>query len=148
MDFKEEDFGWRLTFDEGRIERIQIDFRLGLAITDKISTTTITIASLCYLKGAGTDVPLGPENTPSLSPILPLFNVRVKDGFIQKTGRLALNFEDGRFLDVQPDDAYESWEVNNPSMKLRLICMPGGKVAGISGWANVPGYPNAITPSQ
>ncbi len=71
---------------------------------------------------------LTPEDTPTLGPVLILFNARVLGISIVDMGDLTVEFEHGVSIEVHPDDTYEAWQLSG-SQGFMLICGPGGSVA-------------------
>jgi hypothetical protein len=128
MELRDEKDGWHLSLKDGLVQLIQIDFRLGLVLSDTSGKAQLYIETPCRLKGAGGEVPLTPSESPSLAPILPLFNAKVIGVAIRKTGQLKVEFGDGQSLDVDPDDSYEAWQLGCSSIGSLLVCSPGGMV--------------------
>jgi hypothetical protein len=122
------DFGWLLAMDEGRIQRIEVDFRLGFLFGDKTETASLYIETPCYLRCEGRNIPLTPHDPCSLAPALALFNADVADVTIQRTGHLTARLKDGRFVEVDPNEQYEAWQLGSANGFL-LVCSPGGEVA-------------------
>lgn len=120
--------GWMLAMDEGRIQRIEVDFRLGLLLGDKTETASLYIETPCYLKGAGEDTLLIPDEPCSLAPVLALFNAEVEGVSIQRSGHLTAMLKNGRSLEVDPNEMYEAWQIGSTNGFL-LVCSPGGEVA-------------------
>ena len=130
MELKEDETGWYLALSEGSVQLIQIDFRLGLLFREASSAdgARLDIGEPCYLKGPGGRVPLTPGETSTHAPILPFFNAKVIGIAIQETGHLKVEFTGNRFLEIDPNDRYEAWELGC-SIGFKLICSPGGSVA-------------------
>jgi hypothetical protein len=128
LDLLSDNGGWQLVLHDGYVQLIHIDFRLGLFLADASGDAKLCIGSPCRLKGEDSDVLLNPEESSSLAPALPLFNAKVIGLSIQQTGHLKVQFGDGRLLEVNPDDAYEAWELGC-SIGFMLVCCPGGGVA-------------------
>ncbi len=127
MEFKEEN-GWYLKLHGGSVQLIQIDFRLGLFLSDSAHEAKIFIGTKCKLQRLGEEIFLTPSEPSSLAPILPFFNFKVIGISIQKTGQLKVEFGDEHTLEVSPDDCYEAWELGC-SVGLMMVCSPGGKVS-------------------
>jgi hypothetical protein len=127
MELRSEKDGWSLAFQDGFVQLIQVEFRLGMFLSDASGTAKLYVETPCRLKGLDADMPLTPEHSSSLAPALSLFNAQVIDAAIQKTGHLRVRFGDGRSLEVDPDDAYEAWQLGC-SVGL-FVCSPGGEVA-------------------
>ncbi len=122
------DFGWLLKMDEGRIQRIEVDFRLGLYFGDKNETASLHIGTPCNIKSEGKNTRLVPDAPWTLAPALTLFNAEIANVSIQKTGFLTAKLKDGRSLEIEPDEQYEAWQVGSTNGFL-LVCSPGGEVA-------------------
>jgi hypothetical protein len=122
------DFGWLLAMDGGRVQRIEIDFRLGLLFGDKAEMASLYIETPCYLRCEGRDIRLIPDEPCSLAPALALFNAEVADVSIQRTGHLTAMLKDGRSLEVDPNEQYEAWQISSTNGFL-LVCSPGGEVS-------------------
>jgi hypothetical protein len=129
MKLTETNGSWHIQFDDGRITYIHIDFRLALDIIDASGNASITIETPCRLKRAEGEVWLTPSESPSLAPILPLFNAKVIGVAVQKTGQLKVEFGDGCTLEVGPDDSYEAWQLGCSPIDVMLVCSPGGNVS-------------------
>ena len=128
MQLQQDDDGWYLMLHDGVVQLIQIDFRLGLFLSDALDKAQLYIETPCRLKHHEADVLLKPAETSSLGPALALFNARVMRIVIRKTGQLKVEFGDGYSLDVHPDDASEAWQIVC-STGLMLVCSPGGSVS-------------------
>ncbi|MER5218929.1 DUF6188 family protein [Streptomyces flaveus] len=56
----------------------------------------------------------------------------ISEAEVGNSGELAIEFESGVKLTVQPDDDYEAWGLVGPKRR-RVICTPGGEIAVWSG---------------
>lgn len=123
--------GWLLAMDEGLVQRIEIDFRLGFLFADKSETASLYIETPCILKCDGRDLPVIPSKPLTVAPILSLFNAGVADITILGTGHLTVTFRDGRLVEVCPDAKYEAWQLGGASdtNSFLLVCAPGGGVS-------------------
>jgi hypothetical protein len=119
--------GWYLAFTDGRIQLIQIDFRVGLVINDDQNEATVFIGVPFLLRDHESDLVLTPEQPTSLAPILPYFNASVGSVVVVSNGQLRMEFRSGSILQVDPNDRYEAWQLGCPNCL--LICKPGGGVA-------------------
>jgi hypothetical protein len=128
VELRDEKDGWLLALQDGLVQLIQIDFRLGLLLSDASGTAQLYIETPFCLNGPNTDVSLTPAKTSSLAPVLTLFNAAVIGVSIRKTGQLKVQFGDGRWLEVGPNDAYEAWQLGG-STGFMLVCSPGGNVS-------------------
>jgi Family of unknown function (DUF6188) len=130
MELTEDGDGWTLSFRDGRVQLIQIDFRLSLLVSEGTDEAWLHIETQARIRRGETDMLLVPEQTTSLAPILASFNVPVANIRIGKKGHLRLEFLGGSLLDVDPDEAYEAWQIECSIAKrgLMFVCMPGGEV--------------------
>lgn len=130
MMLKDDENGWYLLLQDGLVQLIQIDFRLGLFLSDTSGKAQLYIETPCLLSGPGGDVSLTPSQPSSLAPILPLFNAKVLGVSVQKTGKLKVEFADGFILEVGPDGRYEAWQLGcSPPVECMFVCGPGGSVS-------------------
>src|SRR6185295_2833438 len=98
MNLRDETDGWYLALQDGRVQCIQIDFRLGLLVSDAQDKAQVYVGTPCRLRGANIDVALDPGEPSSLAPVLPLFNASVTGIAIRKTGQLNVQFGTGHCL--------------------------------------------------
>ncbi|WP_235065553.1 DUF6188 family protein [Mycolicibacterium iranicum] len=78
----------------------------------------------------GTDaMTLSAEDDPNqaLHPIRVLVGSIIDEATVAAAGALRVDFSDGTRLDVEPDDAYEAWNVSGPDGAL-IVCTPGGSL--------------------
>lgn len=129
--FEEHEGGWTWKLVDGRIARIQIDFCLELHLEDGQTEVRVRIETQCNLKIAGAVQSLLPESAKTLAPILPFFNRKVLSIEIAKSGKLCIEMEDDSSLEVEPDDAYEAWQIFGDN--IQIICVPGGNIATLDG---------------
>lgn len=128
MKLRDDEKGWCLGLDEdGVVQLIQIDFRVGLLISDKSGEARLLIETPFTMNTTGERSVLIPEDAPSLAPVLALFNAKVMAISIKNTGRLIVEFGNGVSIEVHPDDKYEAWQLSG-SPGFRLVCAPGGSV--------------------
>ena len=130
MTYHESADGWHFETIDSRVQMIQIDFRLSLLISNGAGDMWVRIETAGHL-ASGTNATLfAPAETRSLAPVLELFNAKVDGVYVKKTGRLEVRFEDNRSIEVQPDRAYEAWQVEYlcKDEKLVLVCAPGSEV--------------------
>jgi hypothetical protein len=130
MDLKEDRDGWILSFRDGRVQLIQIDFRLNFLVTDGPDRTWLHVETPGRLKSGTTETSFVPEQSVTLAPMLVFFNSVVSKVRIAKTGQLVVEFEQDRLMFVAPDKAYEAWQIECSTEKgeLMLVCRPGGDV--------------------
>jgi hypothetical protein len=131
MKLREETDDWSLAIDNGRVQMIQVDFRLSLLIVDAHDHAWLRIGTACTLRGTEGAAALIPDQATSVSPILPFFNGSVTSLTVAKAGKLVARFGNGAVLEIEPDEAYEAWELacSIGTTKYLLVCSPGGKVA-------------------
>lgn len=125
--------GWHLLFQSGVVSLIQIDFRLGLFLSDSQEMVTLHVETPCRLRGPSLDEFLEPAAAVTLSPALSLFNSKVLAIEIDSMGNLAVRFEGDRWLEVSPHASYEAWQVGSSTQEILLVCAPGGRVAFFEG---------------
>jgi hypothetical protein len=129
LELNEIDQSWQLSLRQGIVRLIQIDFRLGLFLSDPPDELIIYVETVFSLENASGRTSLQVERPLSLCPMLAFFNARVRSVLIQKTGNLKVNFEDGSCLEVEPDNIHDAWQVASPSRGFLLVCSPGGTVS-------------------
>lgn len=122
---------WIISFSDGRIQLIQIDFRLSFLIVDGPSKAWIHIETRGKLKCEATESSFVPERSETLAPMLALFNAAVNKIEIGKTGELVVSTERDHLILVAPDAKYESWQISCSigSDNVMFVCPPGGEVA-------------------
>ena len=142
MEFTERADEWSISFTDGLIQMIQIDFRVSLLISDGKDHAWAYIEQPGHLKHGATEVEFVPSQTKTLLPILGLFNAVVKNCRIRKTGSLTIEFLNSEVLTVLPHGSWEAWQVSvsNAATETLLVCAPGGKIA-LFEEANVPRKP-------
>ena len=130
MRYNESIEGWQFETIDCRMQLIQIDFRLGLLISDGTSDIWVRIETAARIVSGTNATLFDPATIQSLVPILDFFNAKVRGVNIDKTGRLEVRFEDGRLIEVQPDRSFEAWQVEYACKgeKLMLVCAPGSEV--------------------
>lgn len=69
---------------------------------------------------------LDPGVPTTLGPAVALWNGTVKRARAAESGRLEIEFEDGRLLVVEPNDDFEAWELSGPRNAIVLCCVGGG----------------------
>ncbi|OAN30215.1 hypothetical protein A4X20_09880 [Mycolicibacterium iranicum] len=60
-----------------------------------------------------------------LQPLRELVGSIIDEAAVDPAGALRVGFSDGTRLQVEPDDAYEAWNVSGPDGAL-IVCTPGG----------------------
>ncbi len=107
------DFAVAFCFEDGSEMRIESDFRL--------------------VEGDDTEIEISVSQPAQTSARVPgRFNRAVESATVNDSGGLELRFDDSASLVVDADDSYEAWNFNRPGGR-KLICMPGGEIAG---WNN------------
>ena len=131
MELRDSRDGWTISLRGGRVQMIQIDFRLSLLISDGTDEAWLHIETRSWLRAGPTKRLLEPGQSESLAPILPFFNATVENIEITKSGRLTVRFQKDSYLAVEADAAYEAWQVgcSRESRGFLLVCPPGGEVA-------------------
>jgi uncharacterized protein DUF6188 len=124
MELKAENHSWRVAFNNGTVQQIKIDFRLGLLLTDGNDAAELCIGTPFRLINLGTTLSCIPENPESLAPVLALARKKVIEITIQNSGHMTIFFEFGSSLEVDPDDSYEAWEIGG-STGFLFVCRPG-----------------------
>jgi hypothetical protein len=131
MELLKQHDGWRLALENARVQMIQIDFRLSLLVSDGQDEAWVHIETPGVLRSGAKELLLTPEQTPTLAPILHLFNAEVTVIDIRKAGRLIIGFAGDGAIEVAPHDSYEAWQVAVQSERggCLLVCAPGGEIA-------------------
>ena len=135
MRLEEEHNGWALALERGRVEMIQIDFRLSLLVSDGPNDRCwLRIETLSKFRTAEKQTLIVPERSATLAPALSLFNVEVTAINIARVGHLEVTFGNGDRLEVAPDESYEAWQVECSTREgdMILVCPPGGDVVVFS----------------
>jgi hypothetical protein len=125
------DDGWTVEFDRGQVQRIELDFRLGILFSDSSSSASLHIGQECSLRTKSANRPVVPEVPSTVAAILPYSSAKIIGLMVWRDGQLALEFANGDRLEVCPNDKYEAWELGC-SDGFRLICNPGGGVSVFS----------------
>jgi hypothetical protein len=128
MRLREQKDLWQLTLIDGRITRLQMDYRLGLDLTDAEGTASLYIETPCLFYEGSSSYDLIPADTGSLGPALLLFNEGVVAVEVKPQGLLTVFLTNTRRLEVPPDSKFESWQLSLPGRFL-LVGSPGGYVS-------------------
>lgn len=90
----------------------------------------VLISSPLLLESKGLRYAITPEkySDERFGPVRRLVGQRIAAATVNTIGALQISFDDGTTLNVQPDDAYEAWNVSGPRGAL-TVCMPGGELA-------------------
>jgi hypothetical protein len=129
MTLVEQSDSWTIECVEGSIGQIHIDFRVTFDVVDGADRARVTIEELFRFNGPDGEVPISPAETPSLGPILALFNAEVTRITIKKSGRLRVEGNGGWSLEVDPNDTYEAWQLGYAPIHSLFVCSPGGEVS-------------------
>jgi hypothetical protein len=78
MRLEEDQKGRTISFDDGRVQMIQIDFRLSFQFAEVECHTWLHIETPAWLRCKGAEILLTPEWTTSLAPVLKFFAWSVK----------------------------------------------------------------------
>lgn len=130
MELMEDQDGWYISFKDGRVQLVQIDFRLSLLVADGSDKVWVRVETPGRLKSGMTEIPIAPAQSATLAPALPLFNAVVCGVRIARTGALVIEFQHDISLHVAPDEACEAWqmECSADGGEMLLVCPPGGDV--------------------
>jgi Family of unknown function (DUF6188) len=72
---------------------------------------TLHIETPFRLAGPDGEMLIDPEDTGELAAILSLFRAEVRKVSIRRSGKLNIEFDNGRELSVDPDERYEAWQL-------------------------------------
>lgn len=122
---------WYVSFENGLVQLIQIDFRTSLFIADGSEMVNLSIETEFLLRKNGKRFALKTSELAELAPVLSLFNTAVMSIKIKKTGLLTVEFGGDCFLEVEPDASYEAWQLGG-SNDFMFVCSPGGPVSMFS----------------
>lgn len=122
----EDEGGWRITFSDGYVNFLHIDYRLGVSLVDEPEHANLTIETEFTLREGANDIHIEPSDTMTLGPALRLFMKKVAFIDIRRDGNLEIQFEGDLNLEVEPAIVYESWEITCPMGS--FACYVGGDV--------------------
>lgn len=110
-----------------RVQSVKVDYTLVLQLSD---VHFIAVSSPLSVEVDGQSVRLSPEEDPQdcFGPIRELVGRTVEAADADATGALDVTFDGGGHLRVEPDPAYEAWNVSGPNGAL-VVSMPGGELA-------------------
>jgi hypothetical protein len=110
-----------------RVQSVEVGYTLVLQLSD---VHFIAISSPLSVEVDGQSVRLSPEEDPqdSFGLIRELVGRTVEAADADTTGALDVTFSGGGHLRVEPDPAYEAWNVSGPNGAL-VVSMPGGELA-------------------
>jgi hypothetical protein len=109
------------------VTSIHVEYALYLRLSDRYD---VTAESPFRLHLRDRSVELSPEADPDEVRALlgRLVGHRIVDARVSETGSLTICFDDSTRLSVDPDPAYEAWNVSGPAGFL-IVCVPGGELA-------------------
>lgn len=110
------------------VTRCFVDHAFGIEYWDRGRETTIRIEGNFVFRVSGAEHRLSPEQPTALGPALSIIHKAVVSTKVYKGGCLEVNFSDGSGLSVEPDAAYEAWEIVG-SGSLRVVCAPEGRLS-------------------
>ncbi|MGA5465154.1 DUF6188 family protein [Mycobacterium sp. NPDC050041] len=104
-----------------------VEYTLQVRLSD---TYNVTVESPFCLHLSDACVELSPEADQAKVTALVghLVGHRIDDAHVSETGVLTIRLDDSTRLTVEPDPAYEAWNVSGPAGFL-IVCMPGGALA-------------------
>jgi hypothetical protein len=105
-----------------------VDHTFGIELWEREGTTTIRIEGAFVVKGHDGEQQLSPACPTALGPALAILGQAVTSARAYKDGCLTVHFADGSSLSVNPEAAYEAWEIAGTG-GLRVVCTPGGRLA-------------------
>jgi hypothetical protein len=127
MELQASDLGWTISLRDATVHQVQVDFRLGLLIANQSDWMQVHIESpLRLIEPGKPEIRLTPNDYPTLGPALVLFTRAVTRIDASRSGHLTVRFAGGCVIDVEPDEAYEAWQITTPG--IAMICQPGGNV--------------------
>jgi hypothetical protein len=109
------------------ITSMYVEYALYLRLSDRYN---VTVESPFHLHLPDRSVELSPEADPDKVRALlgRLVGHTIVDARVSEAGTLTIGFDDSTRLTVEPDPAYEAWNVSGPAGFL-TVCMPGGELA-------------------
>lgn len=109
------------------LQSMELEYTLVLHLSDDYF---IAISSTLSVEVGGASIDLSPEedSKESFEPIRELLGRTVETAEVDPKGALSVTFEGGTRLRVDPDPAYEAWNVSGPNGAL-VVSMPGGELA-------------------
>lgn len=121
---------WTLQVGGAAITRVCFDWAVSLTVGTTGAALEIRIEQpFSLVDTEGTRIILDPERDPAeLAPVLHICRIGTVRLEAMKAGSLELELVNGSILNVPPVRDYEAWTLAGPK-GLKLVCMPGGKVA-------------------
>lgn len=110
-----------------RLQSMTREYTLVLQLSDAYA---IAVSSPLVAEFDGRSTRLSPEEDPdaAFTPIRQLIGHTVETAIVDPAGGLDVTFEGGARLHVEPDPAYEAWNVSGPDGAL-VVSTPGGELA-------------------
>lgn len=109
------------------VTSIHVEYTLQLWLSDEYH---VTVESPFWVHLPDRSVELSPEADPEEVRALlgRLVGHSIDDAGVSETGVMTIHFDGSTRLKVEPDPAYEAWNVSGPAGFL-IVCMPGGELA-------------------
>jgi hypothetical protein len=121
---------WSLPIGGFRIIQLRLDFAFGMEIGDAQSEFSIRINTAFTLRSSEGIRDYSVERLSEIGPAMRLLNADIEDAKGFKDGRLEITFSTNIVLSVDVDPQFEAWElVSNKANGMRVVAMPGGKLA-------------------
>jgi len=112
MKIDAKNMNWTVSFDDGYVHLLQIDYRFGILIADRAESIRVHIGSPFRFQGPdGTEAEVEPEDPPTVAPALQIANGGVKSLAVSETGSLQIDFANGASLFVMASERYEAWQI-------------------------------------
>ncbi|MDX1888122.1 DUF6188 family protein [Mycolicibacterium sp. 050158] len=110
-----------------RLESVEPGYTLILRLSDLY---VIAISSPLTIELGGKSIRLSPEDDPEelFGPLQGLVGQEIDVANTDPDGALNVSFDGGGRVRVEPDPAYEAWNVSGPGGTL-VVSTPGGKLA-------------------
>ena len=119
---------WTVPLQGKTVTRCLMDRAFGMELWERDGITTIRIEGEFVFQGDGGEHRLSPAHPTAFGPILSTMGKAVASAKACKARCLTVHFTDGSLLSVQPDVAYEAWEIAGTG-GLRVVCTPGGSLS-------------------
>ena len=116
------------------IARCVVDHALSLEAFHGDGVITLTIEGPFTILQNGERRAQDPTSPADLGPAIGLVRGLIRKARASTNGRLAVAFEDGRNINVEPNEDFESWQLSAPG-GVRAVCRAGG---GVSTWGGAP----------
>jgi hypothetical protein len=111
------------------VSRVTLDNRLTL----HVGSDTLVIETPGFLVAAeGERFALEPGSADGVASAGSLLHAVCRVVALEASGRLLVDFADGRRLEVPPDPQFEAWQIVSTG-KATMVCRPGGELAFFPG---------------